>query len=66
MNAVATYSIPQLREMLRNASSLEELNAIQKLIPPLSKRQREEGRKRLDDGIYDSHGTLIGELHPED
>ena len=28
--------------------------------------ERERGHKRLDDGIYDENGRLIGEKHPDD
>jgi hypothetical protein len=52
--------------MLRKATTIEEIKRIKKLIPKLSEQELAEGHKRLDDGIYDENGTLIGEKHPDD
>lgn len=60
------YSIEQLRKMIRSASSKDELDEIKKYMPRLTEKQISEGHKRLDDGIYDDEGTLIGEKHPND
>ncbi len=60
------YTLEQLRKMIRNANSKEELRELAKYIPALTEQQREEGHKRLDDGIYDENGTLIGEKSPDD
>lgn len=60
------YTIPQLRNMLRQAKTVEEIRKIRSLFPVLSPEERIEGHRRLDDGIYDAKGTLIGEKHPND
>lgn len=60
------YTLEQLRKKIRNTHSKEELRELAKYIPTLTEQQREEGHKRLDDGIYDEDGTLIGEKSPDD
>ena len=65
-NSEERIPIEELRRMLRNASSIEEIKQIRTLFPKLSEEERERGHKRLDDGIYDENGRLIGEKHPDD
>jgi hypothetical protein len=55
------YTISQLRGMLRQAKTVEEIRELTALFPVLSDDERKEGHRRLDDGIYDSEGILIGE-----
>lgn len=60
------YTIPQLRNMIRQAKTVEEIRKIRSLFPVLSPEERIEGHRRLDNGIYDAEGTLIGEKHPNE
>lgn len=59
-----TYTIPMLRKMIRESKTPEERALIRKLMPIATAEERAAGHRRLDDGIYDSAGNLIGEKHP--
>lgn len=55
-----------LQKKIREAESLEELQRLEKEIPVLSRKEKQAALKRMDDGIYNSEGVLLGERHPED
>lgn len=55
-----------LQKKIREAESLEELQRLEKEIPVLSREEKQAALKRMDDGIYNSEGVLLGERHPED
>lgn len=56
----------EIRRMLNNASSIEEIKKIRDSLPKLSEEENKRAQKLLDDGIYDENGILIGEKHPDD
>ena len=56
----------EIRSMLNNASSIEEIKKIRDSHPKLSEEENKRAQKLLDDGIYDENGILIGEKHPDD
>lgn len=58
--------VVQLRELLKNASSIEEIQEIAKCVPIPTQEHIEIANKILDDGVYDSTGLLIGEMHSDD
>ena len=58
--------IHQLRELLSQARSAEEIRRLHSLIPVLTEEERELAHRNMDDGIYDANGALIGEQHPDD
>ena len=61
-----TYTIRQLQIMLRQAKTEGDIREIRKLFPTITAEDRVRRRRQLDDGIYDSNGTIIGEKHHED
>ena len=60
------YTIEQLRDMLCKAKSVDEIKRIKSLFPHISEAEIEDAHRRLDDGIYNANGTLVGEKHPDD
>ena len=68
MEAVAQkhVDIHQLRKLISQANSVDEIKALKSFIPELSFEEEIIAHRNLDDGIYDANGTLIGEKHPND
>lgn len=60
-----TYTIPMLRDMVRASRSTAERDRIRELMPTITAEERAAGHRRLDDGIYNAEGNLIGEKPPE-
>lgn len=60
------FDILQLRGMLDRAGTIDEIRALNALVPDLNPEEKAMAHRNLDDGIYDANGILVGELHPDD
>lgn len=61
-----TVDVYQIRNLLSKANSIDEIKDISSFFPELSNEEKMIAHDNLNDGIYDTNGTLIGEKHPED